>query len=101
MKKAGLILLYILSQIIHYCWPILISYLLYLINIRNIVIQIVIMFLLWMLTVILGHGCPFSYLNQWISIQLGWKKDATYTFRDCLLYKYGLLPIERLIKKED
>ena len=41
-------------------------------------------------------GCPLSYLEEWLEVQVGIREEVTYTFYDSVVYNYIVKPLSNL-----
>ena len=98
MKWTWTILFYV-SRIVHYSFGYIAYQCLKFLGIGNMAINIALIFILWVIVVLSVKGCPFSYFDEWILIKAGRICRKSYGFKDCILYKYGIHPIKRVVKR--
>jgi hypothetical protein len=86
--------------LVHYSWFVWGTWLVgRLSRIKKIVVNLGLASCSWVLVVFLCHGCPFSYLEQWLLVQAGRKHAVVYTYQDSVAYQYVINPIQKTVAK--
>lgn len=87
----------ILSYVVHFTW---VLWGLWLVDkltpIKNQVGQWIFLLCTWVLIVIACSGCPFSYLHQYLQVQIGLREEITYQYEDSIAYQYVIDPVQTL-----
>jgi hypothetical protein len=83
-----------LSFLLHGAWPLMIVLPLYLAGIKNPLIYLGMIALLFLAGVALFAGCPFSYLSDYLAVKAGWQNKKDYSFQKSIVYKWLIRPLK-------
>lgn len=98
MKKIGWFFLWVLSYIIHGLWIVpAIAFIYFVLRIETEWLIGAVLIISWVVAVLFSGGCPFAYLHEYLEIKLGWRKEKTYQFKDCVLSRYVIEPLRKLL----
>jgi len=90
--------LYVLSLVVHLSWFFVGMFTAEAVGIEQVWLMFVANVATWIVIVVLGSGCPFSYLHQWLELKAGWRSEITYKYEDSIVYNLIINPIQQMLK---
>lgn len=85
--------------VIHLLWPFIILFFL------NVCfpswsdgLKLLLLIMVFISTVVICRGCPFSYIHQYLAVRAGWRQELNYKFEDSMLFRYFIGPFKKRLK---